>query len=211
MINARVDPIFPTPIVRTSLGRDFSVVEMAFVDYNRRLSHANIGNTISDDIYVLNKPAFADLKQFVQQSVEYYIQEVEKPMYDVKPYITHSWLTYTEKGEHHHKHTHPNSYLSGVLYINADIEKDRIYFFKNQHRTLEVTTKEPNFYNSTSWWFPVGTGSLILFPSSLQHMVETTHSSETRIALAFNTFFEGQLGNQKDLTILTVGKDKRYE
>lgn len=202
--------IFPTPIGFAKLDRDFSKTELGFVDYNRKLSHSNIGNTISDDIYVLNNPAFADIKEFIQQHVEHYINQVDAPMYDVKPYITHSWLTYTEKGEYHHKHTHPNSYISGVFYINADIEKDRIYFFKNQHRTIELASRDPNLYNATSWWFEVGIGTLILFPSSLQHMVDTTSSSETRIALAFNTFFEGQLGSKKDLTILTIGKDTSY-
>ena len=202
--------IFPTPIGFAKLDRDFSKTELDFVDYNRKLSHANIGNTISDDIYVLNNPAFADIKEFIQQHVEHYINQVDTPMYDVKPYITHSWLTYTDEGDYHHKHTHPNSYVSGVFYINADITKDRIHFFKNQHRTIEITTKDVNFYNATSWWFEVGTGTLILFPSSLQHMVDTTSSSETRIALAFNTFFEGQLGSKKDLTILTIGKDTSY-
>ena len=45
-------------------------------------------------------------------------------------------------------------------------------------------------WNSESWWFPVKTGDVILFPSSLIHMVETKQGTNTRISLAFNVFIK---------------------
>jgi hypothetical protein len=36
----------------------------------------------------------------------------------VTPYITQSWLNYTETNQYHHKHEHPNSLVSGVFYVN---------------------------------------------------------------------------------------------
>jgi hypothetical protein len=46
------------------------------------------------------------------------------------------------------------------------------------------------------------TGDIILFPSSLTHMVETKEGTNTRISLAFNVFIKGTVGNNKNLTEL---------
>jgi hypothetical protein len=44
----------------------------------------------------------------------------------------------------------------------------------------------------------------VLFPSSLLHGVNPVEEDETRISLAFNTFFTGTLGTPKDLNELKV-------
>ena len=63
-----------------------------------------------------------------------------------------------------------------------------------------------NSWNSESWWFDVGTGDLILFPSSLEHMVETVQGNQTRISLSFNTFPVGNIGEEVSLTGLQIGE-----
>jgi hypothetical protein len=42
-----------------------------------------------------------------------------------------------------------------------------------------------------TWFFPVETGNLFMFPSSTTHQVETKQGNNTRISLAFNTFYKG--------------------
>ena len=108
-------------------------------------------------------------------------------------------------GEFHHKHEHPNSYLSGVLYINADPEKDKIYFYKNGYKRISLPTNNYNPFNSESWWFSVGTCDMVIFPSYLTHMVEQTESKDTRISIAFNTFLKGYIGEEASLTALHTG------
>jgi hypothetical protein len=56
-----------------------------------------------------------------------------------------------------------------------------------------------------AWWFEVGTGDLVLFPSSLTHMVETVKGDQTRISLSFNTFPVGNIGEEVSLTGLQIG------
>jgi hypothetical protein len=94
--------------------------------------------------------------------------------------------------------------VSGVLYINSDEQNDKIKFFNDSYRTLRLELKEYNIWNSKSWWFPVKTGDIILFPSSLTHMVETKQGTNTRISLAFNVFIKGTIGNNKSLTELIL-------
>jgi hypothetical protein len=41
-----------------------------------------------------------------------------------------------------------------------------------------------------------------MFPSSLEHMVETRKGVSTRISLAFNVFIKGKIGDSNNLTEL---------
>ena len=94
--------------------------------------------------------------------------------------------------------------MSGVFYINCHKELDKIKFFNETYKTIKTETKDWNLYNSESWWFPVKTGDIIMFPSSLTHMVETKEGTNTRISLAFNVFIKGTIGVNSLLTELTL-------
>ena len=48
----------------------------------------------------------------------------------IEIYITISWINYTETNQYHHAHSHPNSVISGVYYIETD-ESDTITFFQH--------------------------------------------------------------------------------
>ena len=65
-----------------------------------------------------------------------------------------------------------------------------------------VRTLKPS-PNSESWWFEVNEGDVIMFPSSLTHMVQTVDGEE-RISIAFNTFLKGTVGDTNDLTELML-------
>jgi hypothetical protein len=93
--------------------------------------------------------------------------------------------------------------VSGVLYVRADKVKDKIYFYKSEYQPIRFPSNHYNPYNSESWWLDVGAGDLMLFPSSLTHMVETVHGSD-RVSLAFNTFPVGYVGDEEELTALRL-------
>ena len=191
--------IFPTPVAKFALGRGFTADEQAFVA--AQPTHRNMGNTTSDNRYVLRHDTLVNLMSFVQASVDEYVKAIYAPKEAVSLRVTQSWLNYTKPGEFHHKHAHPNSLVSGVLYMKAAKERDRIYFYRDGYQQIKLTTESWNLYNSESWWFEAATGELILFPSSLTHMVETVQGDE-RISLAFNTFPVGLVGSEESLTAL---------
>ena len=56
------------------------------------------------------------------------------------------------------------------------------------------------FRSSESWWFEVGAGDLMIFPSHLTHMVESVQ--QERVSLSFNTFPVGYVGEEESLTAL---------
>jgi len=196
--------LFPTPIGFYELNREFTKSESDFL-LNQK-SRSNMGNTTSIDNYICRSSKLKKLKQFFDESLLHYFTTVYRPKYDVIPRITQSWVNYTKPGEYHHKHAHPNSFISGVFYIQSDEEKDKIYFYKDGYQQIKVPAADWNEWNSESWWFEAVTGKLILFPSSLTHMVETVQAEQTRVSLSFNTFLSGYIGDENDLTGLRIGE-----
>ena len=201
-MEANISGIFPTPIYISKIDREVTSKELSFIDKTKLDTYNNEGNKTSNDNYILNHKAFKDLKKELDLRVKDYFDKVISPANNITPYITQSWLNYTETNQYHHKHSHPHSLVSGVFYINCHEEHDKIKFFNDNYKTIKLEVKDWNLWNSESWWFSVKTGDIILFPSSLTHMVETKQGDNTRISLAFNVFIKGTVGNNKALTEL---------
>jgi uncharacterized protein (TIGR02466 family) len=204
MIESTINGIFPTPIYISKLDRKLTKKELSFVDKSKLNHYKNEGNITSNDNFILNQKVFGSLKEDLYLRVQDYFNKIISPANKITPYITQSWLNYTETNQYHHKHSHPNSLLSGVFYISCHKEHDKITFFNDKYSTIKLEVKDWNLYNSETWWFPVKTGDIILFPSSLPHMVETKKGDNTRISLAFNVFIKGTIGNNKKLTELIL-------
>ena len=201
-MEATINGIFPTPIYISKLEKKLTPLELKFVDKNKKDFYKNEGNITSNNNYILNEKPFANIKKELDLKVQDYFDKVISPANNITPYITQSWLNYTETNQYHHKHAHPNSLVSGVFYINCHEEHDKIKFFNDTYKTIKPEVKDWNIWNSETWWFAVKTGDVILFPSSLTHMVETKQGDNTRISLAFNVFIKGTVGNNKNLTEL---------
>jgi uncharacterized protein (TIGR02466 family) len=191
-------PLFPIAVAKFELGREYTAEEMEFVSLQE--THKNQGNMTSNDHYVLRHDTMVNLKAFVEASMGEYLRLIYAPKNEVGLRITQSWLNYCKPDEWHHKHFHPNSFISGVLYIEAARERDKIHFYRDGYQHIALPTNNFNAYNSESWWFEVGAGDLMLFPSSLTHMVEPVQ--QERISLSFNTFPVGYIGEEKNLTAL---------
>ena len=202
-----INNIFPTPIYTTKINRKFTKQELQFVKEQKKHCMSNEGNINTKDNYVLNRKEFKNIKKFLDKHCKDYLDTVICPKDNVELYITQSWLNYTEANQYHHKHAHPNSVISGVFYFDSDKENDKILFSssKSYEQIKPVIDKTKyNIWNSETWFFPVETGNLFMFPSSTNHQVETKQGSNTRISLAFNTFYKGTVGSNKALTELIL-------
>lgn len=198
-----VQPLFPIPVAFFTLDRKLTKSEQNFVETLEQ--RPNQYNTTSVDNYILENKKLSKLKIWFQDCINSYVQDILCPLTDVRLRITQSWANYTIPNSAHHKHCHPNSYISGVFYPKADITKDKIFFHKSTgFKQIDYQVKDYNLFNSEAWWFNVGTNMLILFPSSLEHTVEPIPDGELRISIALNTFPVGVLGNEHSLTGLTL-------
>ena len=203
-MQATINGIFPTPIYISKLDRELTKEEFSFIDKTKLDVYKNEGNTTSKNNYILNNKSFKNLKNELDLRIQDYFDKIICPANNITPYITQSWLNYTETNQYHHKHAHPNSLVSGVFYINCHKEHDKIKFFNDKYLMIKPEVKNWNLYNSETWWFSVKTGDVILFPSSLTHMVETKQGDNTRISLAFNIFIKGTVGTNEELTELII-------
>jgi len=202
-----IQNIFPTPIYTTKIDRGFTKQELNFVEQQKKHCTNNQGNINTKDNYILNRKEFKNIKKFLDKHCKDYLDTIICPKNNIELYITQSWLNYTEANQYHHRHEHPNSVVSGVLYFNSDIKNDKILFVDSkgyQQIKPEIDDTKWNLWNSGTWFFPVETGNLFMFPSSTTHQVETKKGNNTRISLAFNTFYKGSVGSNPQLTELIL-------
>jgi len=199
----QINNLFPTPIGFFDLSRKLTENELNHI-FNLE-QRANMGNTSSNDNYIFDDPKLKNLKEFALESVNHYFREIYQPNTDVSLRITQSWANYTTPGQFHHKHAHPNSIVSGVFYVQTNPGLDRIYFYRSGYQQIKFMTENFNPYNSESWWFDAVECRLILFPSHLEHMVQSvTDDTVTRISVSFNTFPVGKFGSNMELTELML-------
>ncbi len=201
--------LFPTPVLFAKFHRDWTKEEKEYFDEVAKSTTQNTGNLTSANRYVLDHPVMTEIREYYQFYLNHFMKSVYAPKNDVEVYITQSWMNYTKTGQYHHKHAHPNSWISGCIYINTDREKDRITFYNDKYNRIDLPTENFNPFNSSSWWFSVGTGDIVIFPSYLTHMVEQTTSTDTRVSIAINTFLKGYIGDEHSLTGLHLqGQDE---
>ncbi|NBX72899.1 MAG: hypothetical protein EBQ89_01230 [Alphaproteobacteria bacterium] len=193
--------LFPTAIGFAGFNRALTDEELFFIQTLE--TRKNIGNTTSVDNFVLRNAALTELRAFIEDAVADYFHSTVNPKHNVNLRMTQSWCNYSEPGQHHHKHAHPNSFVSGVFYVQTNPD-DRIYFYRDEWQQIKLPPETWNAYNSESWWFHVKAGQLILFPSSLPHMVQEVKGELVRISLSFNTFPVGTVGEEMELTGLRL-------
>ncbi len=186
--------LFALPVYKASLERSFTEAETRYFQQQIQDPTPAISNQSSRNKQVLQAPPLSALRNAIQLHLDHYLRITFNPATEVELAITQSWLTRTRRGESHHIHTHPNSVVSGVLYINLG-PGDGITFYRNEdHQWYELPRKEETYFSTHSYFFPTGVGDLILFPSHVKHGTHALEHDVERISLSFNTFFSGQLG-----------------
>ena len=103
-----------------------------------------------------------------------------------------AWININGPGAYNIPHTHPNSHLSGVMWIKVPKDSGNIVFDNpsghQTHTEINSYTQEfkDQFFIHHAYWFPPIEGRMIIFPSHLQHEVKENKSNEDRISVSFN-------------------------
>jgi len=189
-------PLFSRPVFKSTVNT-FNV-DLSSIKWAR-----NYNNWISESQDVLNLEPFKEISIEICNKVADYFYGIMSVSQETELYITESWVNKTEKGQSHHRHWHPNSILSGVVTLSGNPESGRLKFITSYFDTLEFEVTDSNLYNSKSWSIPSVPGNIVIFPSSVEHLVEEYHGEEPRITLSFNTFVKGKI-NDLPLTRLKI-------
>ena len=105
--------------------------------------------------------------------------------------ITGCWANVLAKGAAHKAHSHPNNFLSGVYYVRTHPGTDTLNFHdpRNQAGVIRPPVVELTAENADQVVVRVKNGTLLVFPSYLQHSVDANVSEEERISISFNIMF----------------------
>lgn len=193
--------LFPYPVMVCAENYAFSSAEKKFISELEMID--NSGNLMSKNDRLLNSKELSNLKIFIDKQLLIYKKNLLRMKDENDIYITQSWVNLSAPDQFHPKHKHPNSVISGVMFFdeNNDGSLPPIRF----HRTLEMFPLEFEFddlneSNSGCRSFATEQGTLILFPSLLEHDVAKNKSDKARTSISFNTFVRGAVGRREKLT-----------
>ena len=205
---------YGVPFLKVTLD-DFDVhqkelVEKAYflMEKNRYLDKSNMGGFHSGDIGELDWNNFKAGEWFIR-SANNALDQAQKKLKLAGPLeLTNRWyiVNRAKSGEWNLPHNHPNSVLSGAFYVSCP---DKSYNRKNERgRWVSGSTgtfigiAENNSVDSLIArknlekqdhrgghliFCPPIEGELIIFPSSLLHMVSPHMGEKDRIMISFNT------------------------
>jgi uncharacterized protein (TIGR02466 family) len=108
--------------------------------------------------------------------------------------IVHSWANKSKKGERHHAHVHPLSFMSGVFYLTSSESGQTYYKYPPPSWGKTILT----YNDATYHWEKPEAGKLVLFPSNIVHGVEENEDDKPRYTIAFDCFPDGILGITND-------------
>ena len=201
ILEPQMTGVFPTPILTYTNKKSLSLKEDYLLNLEQR---KNMGNTSSVNESLLKDKKLKILLNWIHSALEDYVDKIYCPKESITLNITQSWVNICRKGEYHHLHSHPNSLVSGVYYVQSS-KNDKINFADNSHSMLDIIPREYNIFNSRDWWMPAMQDTLVLFPSSLFHQVNSVEERDRdRVSLSFNTFPTGTLGSSANLSELEL-------
>jgi len=198
----KIIPMFPTGVYRANIP---VITDEQLDEINSLKIRVNEGNTHSLNTYCLSSDRFSELSEHINYHLSNYVSQMFDPAKDISLYVTQSWFNWTGNKEHHHRHIHTNSIISGVYYVRT-FPKDNITFYRETMspgaemihvgHNIGVKIKSYNEFTTPSMSLNVKDGDLLLFPSMQQHGVSKRKDNSVRISLAFNTFIKGDMGNE---------------
>lgn len=202
--------IFPTPVYIQDITDDVDKIETLLLSQEIETSvEANVFGNKSKDSYILDREEFSEIKSILLSKVKSFATDVLN--YDYDEYrLTQSWISAKLPGQRHSMHSHQNSLISGVFfYGEAYSNTPAITFHKDIFATNCYSLKPAqnhsaprNKFNADQFFIDFNPGTLVMFPSYLQHSVPVNQTKTTRYSLAFNAIPKKSLGTEYELTEL---------
>ena len=174
MLKCSTIPILPTELVRYYPDVDLGPIKeyLGTAEY----THGALRQTKNHYLHELEvlKPLFDKIQECLDDYKDKYEYDCDR----IKPVL--SWANISSDREFHPEHTHPNSLVSGILYLNNASPTTFVsHNLKNMGSSVYVKSYHMKHYDSEAI-----EGHLVLFPSDLGHF---TSAGVHRATLSFNT------------------------
>lgn len=202
-MSRNVVDIFSVPLCIETQVYDMSQEELNYLKSLDTRETPN--NKISQDIFVGNNNKLSKLMNIIDYYVENYKSEVLQ--IDNEIYRTQSWLAVSKKGQSHHEHEHPNTFISAVFYVNCNsgdlvLKRPRSVLQDGFNFSYKIKKFTPA--NCRKWSVPLKTGDLAIFPAWITHFTYENEDDNDRIILGVNYFLKGQIGTEKGVDIIRI-------
>jgi uncharacterized protein (TIGR02466 family) len=187
---------FATPIYVKDVGTpEFNAqLEQNIINWSRQdkgVQKTNVNGWHSPtDMH--EKPEYKMLVDLLHQA-QHFIYNDE--LLDNEPFLGNMWANINPPGGYNRAHTHPNSLWSGVYYVKAPINSGHLKVEDpkpsiNISRPRRKQGQLPKHLWNEVHFEPIA-GRLIMFPSWLNHCVDTNQSNDIRISVSFNFLQKG--------------------
>lgn len=185
---------FSSPIVEMNVNAN------PYVD---QLNSFNIDASNNQSFQTNILDQLPDLKKVITDGVKTYTSEVMKITNSLV--LTQSWISLIKSKQPLQRHYHANSMISGVYYFEGDTSLITFHSnnFSHFNKFFDFDYEQYNIYNTSSINMQCEPGTLIIFPSSLEHSAFNDTNS-VRKCVAFNTYVQGIIGNKKGKTNLCL-------
>ena len=192
--------LWPTPIYESEIPvKEQWKTAVINLEYER--THVN-NSDISKDRYILN--SIPDLKQEIEKHCEIFVRKYLTVKDNAKFYLQNSWCNIHSPNEFSQIHHHGNSLISGVYYPIFPKNSGNISFHKTVFpptnlfpQSIMIEFDEHNHLNAGMYYIEIKEGTIVLFPSHLEHKVAENLSNEKRYSIAFNFFVRGKFGREE--------------
>jgi uncharacterized protein (TIGR02466 family) len=187
---------FATPIYVKDVGTpEFNAqLEQNIINWSRQdkgVQKTNVNGWHSPtDMH--EKPEYKMLVDILYQAQQFIYKDESL---DNEPFLGNMWANINPPGGYNRAHTHPNSLWSGVYYIKAPINSGHLKVEDpkpsiNISRPKRKQGQLPKHLWNEVHFEPIA-GRLIMFPSWLNHCVDTNQSNDIRISVSFNFLQRG--------------------
>lgn len=131
---------------------------------------------------------FEEINTFVARAVKNYCIANKYDAKAIQDYPTEGWINIYKKGDSQEFHVHAQSAFSAVYYLKVPENSAMIHFKAPFVDMILPDTTENTRNNIQTADIVPKEGSVIVFRSHLEHMVQQHNANEERISLAYNFY-----------------------
>ena len=138
---------------------------------------------------------FQELIKLIQTSVLNIAEDfyLAKQGYEVD--VVSMWLNSKPRGLNHPPHNHTNTFISGVLYLDGEVQAyPSLKLLRPYQLPIVPRVNKFNEINSNVIELLAEKDEAVFFPSYILHFVETNLNEKPRISIAFDTLLRGKYG-----------------
>jgi uncharacterized protein (TIGR02466 family) len=192
--------LFPTPVFQYEL-KDTSICKKISNLVKKNISNhekkweeqrqINFHNTLTSDDDLHLNPDYGCLLKVLNPIIKTTIQVLNISANEFD--ILSMWSNISGKGGYLASHCHPNSFLSGVLYLQTPGKNKGKIYFENpvdgrSNWQFDANDYKASMFQYRSWEIEPKVGTILFFPSWIRHgtFLGDYNDDEYRMSLSFN-------------------------